>query len=227
MADLNTMKKISVAVIGASGYAGLELVRLLVRHPGCELVALTSREWAGQPFSQVFPALAGICDLPFEAPDPEAIAARADVVFTSVPHQTAMEVVPPLLAAGLPGGGPERRFPLPGRQAVYEAWYQPHSAPALLAEAVYGLPELHARSHQPGPPGGQPRLLPHLRHPGVGPSGGGQTGPAELSDCRLQVREPAAPAARRRWPPSTAKSTRASGPIRWRSTATTRRWSRN
>jgi N-acetyl-gamma-glutamyl-phosphate reductase len=136
------MDKIKVAIIGASGYAGLELVRLLVRHPGCELVALTSREWAGRPFSQVFPALAGICDLPFEAPDPEAIASRAEAVFTSVPHQTAMAVVPTLLAANcrVVDLSADFRF---RDAATYETWYQPHTAPELLAEAVYGLPELH------------------------------------------------------------------------------------
>ena len=70
------MNKIKVAVIGASGYAGLELVRLLVRHPGCELAALTSLEYPGRPFSQIFPALAGIVDLPFMPdPTPEKIAA--------------------------------------------------------------------------------------------------------------------------------------------------------
>ena len=159
MADQNAMTKIRVAIIGASGYAGLELVRLLVRHPGCELTALTSREWAGKPFSRVFPALAGICDLPFEIPDPEAIGARADFVFTSVPHQTAMEVVPALLAADcrVVDLSADFRF---RDAAVYETWYQPHTAPALLAEAVYGLPELHgaaiSRARLVGNPGCYP-----------------------------------------------------------------------
>jgi N-acetyl-gamma-glutamyl-phosphate reductase len=159
MADQNAMTKIRVAVIGASGYAGLELVRLLVRHPGCALTALTSREWAGKPFSRVFPALAGICDLPFEVPDPKAIGARADFVFTSVPHQTAMEVVPALLAADcrVVDLSADFRF---RDAAVYETWYQPHTAPALLAEAIYGLPELHAaaisRARLVGNPGCYP-----------------------------------------------------------------------
>jgi N-acetyl-gamma-glutamyl-phosphate reductase len=156
------MNKIRVAVIGASGYAGLELVRLLVRHPGCELAALTSREWAGRPFSQVFPALAGICDLPFEAPDPESITSRADVVFTSVPHQTAMEVVPTLLDAKcrVVDLSADFRFRDP---KVYETFYQPHSAPELLSEAVYGLPELHApaitRTRLVGNPGCYPTCV--------------------------------------------------------------------
>jgi N-acetyl-gamma-glutamyl-phosphate reductase len=156
------MNKIRVAVIGASGYAGLELVRLLVRHPGCEVVALTSREWAGRSFSQVFPALADICDLPFAAPDPKAIAATADIIFTSVPHQTAMEVVPTVLNSGcrVVDLSADFRF----RDAkVYETFYQAHSAAELLAEAVYGLPELHAhairRTRLVGNPGCYPTCV--------------------------------------------------------------------
>jgi N-acetyl-gamma-glutamyl-phosphate reductase len=135
--------KIKTAVLGASGYTGLELMRLLARHPGVELMALTSREYQGHPVSQVFPALARIIDLPFTAPDPAAIAAAgAQVVFTAVPHQTAMEVVPPLLQAGCRVVDLSADFRL-REQAVYEAWYQPHTAPELLRESVYGLPELH------------------------------------------------------------------------------------
>ena len=89
------MKKIKVAVIGASGYAGLELVRILVRHPGCELVALHSLEYPGRPFAEVFPALAGIVQLAFSDAAPEEIAAQAEVIFTAVPHQAAMGMIPP------------------------------------------------------------------------------------------------------------------------------------
>ncbi len=157
------MRKCKVAVIGASGYAGLELVRLLVRHPGCELAALTSREWAGRPYSQVFPALAGICDLPFVAPDPvEAACQGAEFVFTSVPHQTAMEIVPRLLKMNcrVVDLSADFRF---REAAVYEKWYQPHTAPALLQEAVYGLPELHGyatgRARLVGNPGCYPTCV--------------------------------------------------------------------
>ena len=136
------MNKIKVAVIGASGYAGLELVRLLVRHPACELAALTSLEYPGRPFSQIFPALAGIVDIPFlQDPTPEKIAA-AEVVFTAVPHQTAMGMIPAFLAQGckVVDLSADFRFRDLG---VYEQWYQEHTAPELNAEAVYGLPELH------------------------------------------------------------------------------------
>ncbi|MBU4232054.1 MAG: N-acetyl-gamma-glutamyl-phosphate reductase [Desulfobacterales bacterium] len=143
MADQNAKTKIRVAVIGASGYAGLELVRLLVRHPGCELAALTSLEYPGRPFSQIFPALAGLVDLPFsQDPAPEQIGAAADVVFTAVPHQTAMGMIPAFLAQGCKVVDLSADFRFRDI-SVYEQWYQEHTAPELNAEAVYGLPELH------------------------------------------------------------------------------------
>jgi N-acetyl-gamma-glutamyl-phosphate reductase len=137
------MTKIKVAVIGASGYAGLELVRLLARHPGCNLVALTSLEYPGLPFAQVFPALAGIVDLTFsQDPDPEKIGAQAEVVFTAVPHQAAMGMIPSFLAQGcrVVDLSADFRF---REKGLYEKWYQAHTAPELLKESVYGLPELH------------------------------------------------------------------------------------
>jgi N-acetyl-gamma-glutamyl-phosphate reductase len=136
--------RVKVAVFGASGYTGLELMRILARHPGVELTYLTSREYQGRPVAEVFPALADIVKLSFVAPDPSATASAAEVVFLAVPHKTAMEVVPPLLSAGLRVVDLSADFRFQD-QAVYEAWYQPHSAPELLEEAVYGLPELHRK----------------------------------------------------------------------------------
>jgi N-acetyl-gamma-glutamyl-phosphate reductase len=137
------MKKIKVAIIGASGYAGLELVRLLVRHPGCELVGLASLEYPGRPFSEIFPALAGIIDLPFSQDQtPEKTAAAAEMVFTAVPHQTAMGMIPRFLAMGCKVVDLSADFRFQD-VSLYEQWYQEHTAPELNAEAVYGLPELH------------------------------------------------------------------------------------
>jgi N-acetyl-gamma-glutamyl-phosphate reductase len=157
------MDKIKVAVIGASGYAGLELVRLLARHPGCQLAAVTSLEYPGQPFSQIFPSLAGIVDLAFlKNPAPEEIAASAQVVFTAVPHQAAMGMIPAFLAQGLKvvDLSADFRFQDAG---LYEKWYQPHTATDLLAEAVYGLPELHRdavrRTRLVGNPGCYPTCV--------------------------------------------------------------------
>jgi N-acetyl-gamma-glutamyl-phosphate reductase len=157
------MTKIRVAVIGASGYAGLELVRLLARHPGCALAALTSLEYPGLPFSQIFPALAGIVDLPFsQDPAPAKIAAQADVIFTAVPHQTAMGMIPHFLSHGckVVDLSADFRFREVG---LYEKWYQAHTAPDLLAETVYGLPELHReevrRARLVGNPGCYPTAV--------------------------------------------------------------------
>lgn len=134
--------RVRVAVFGASGYAGVELLRLLARHPGVELTGLTSREYQGRPAAEVFPALAHIVDLSFISPDPSIIAETAEVVFLAVPHKTAMMLVPPLLAAVLQVVDLSADFRF-RQQEVYEAWYQEHSAPGLLTEAVYGLPELY------------------------------------------------------------------------------------
>ena len=137
------MNKIKVAVIGASGYAGLELVRLLVRHPGCELAALTSLEYPGRPFSQIFPARAGVVDLPFsQDPAPSVIGAAADVVFTVVPHQTAMGMIPAFLSQGCKVVDLSADFRFRDIR-LYEQWYQEQHRAELNAEAVYGLPELH------------------------------------------------------------------------------------
>ncbi len=156
------MNKIKVAVIGASGYAGLELVRLLVRHPGCDLAALTSLEYPGRPFDEVFPALAGIVQLPFSDATPEEIAAQAEVVFTAVPHQAAMGMIPGFLERGCKVVDLSADFRF-REKGLYEKWYQAHTAPELLAEAVYGLPELHReevrRTRLVGNPGCYPTCV--------------------------------------------------------------------
>lgn len=133
---------VRVGIIGASGYTGAELVRLLSRHPRVEITALTSRQYAGQPLANAFPHLAGYADLPCLDPATANLAGMADLFFTAVPHQTAMGVVPGLLAAGARVIDLSADFRLHERK-VYEEWYQAHSAPELLAEAVYGLPEIH------------------------------------------------------------------------------------
>lgn len=159
---LNAMDKIKVAVIGASGYAGLELVRLLVRHPGCELVALHSLEYPGRPFAQVFPAMAGIVELSFSDSAPEEIAPLAEVVFTAVPHQAAMGMIPHFLARDCKVVDLSADFRFRDK-TIYEKWYQPHTAPKLLREAVYGLPELHGyaigRARLVGNPGCYPTCV--------------------------------------------------------------------
>ncbi len=130
-----------IAVIGASGYTGAELLRLLVQHPGTELVCVTSRQYAGQPVAEIFPSLQGLQDLTFENLDPVGLASCVDLVFTAVPHQTAMSMIPELLDEGCRVVDLSADFRLRD-VSVYEDWYQAHTSPDLLSEAVYGLPEL-------------------------------------------------------------------------------------
>ncbi|MBP8644604.1 MAG: N-acetyl-gamma-glutamyl-phosphate reductase [Syntrophobacteraceae bacterium] len=131
-----------IAVAGASGYTGFELVRILSMHPQARLTMITSRAQTGQRLDDFYPALRAHCELVFENPDPIELASRSDLVFTALPHQAAMDLMPQLLGAGarVIDLSADYRFRDP---AVYEAWYQPHKTPELLSEAVYGLPELH------------------------------------------------------------------------------------
>lgn len=136
-----------VGLVGATGYAGLELLRLLAMHPARPQVALvTSRQEAGRPLTGVFPALAGVANydgLTLEAPEAAALAGRADFFFLATPHGLAMELAPALLAGGAKVIDLSADFRLKDPQ-TFARWYQPHAAPGLLAEAVYGLPELYA-----------------------------------------------------------------------------------
>ena len=131
-----------VAVVGASGYTGVELLRLLKRHSGVDVVCVTSRQHEGLSIAEVFPSLAGLYDLICEPLEIESIASRCDVVFTALPHKTAMTVVPGFLKAGCKVIDLSADYRLKD-QAVYEQWYQPHSSPELLDQAIYGLPELY------------------------------------------------------------------------------------
>ena len=135
------MAKIKVAIIGASGYTGVELMRILVGHPEVELTAVTSRQYVGQPVAELFPSLRDVVDLKFMDNQVAEIAGLADLVFTALPHKTAIEVVAELHKSGkkVVDLSADYRF---SEQKLYEKWYQPHTAPKLLAEAVYGLPEL-------------------------------------------------------------------------------------
>jgi len=130
-----------IAVIGASGYTGVELLRVLSLHPEIDLQCVTSRQYAGLPVHRVFPSLQGRLDLTFEEVDPAELADRVELVFTAVPHQAAMTMVPQLMDGDCRVIDLSADFRLQD-VAVYESWYQQHTACSLLAEAVYGLPEL-------------------------------------------------------------------------------------
>ncbi len=139
---------INVGIIGASGYTGAELGRILHNHPEVRITAATSRQNAGRPLSEIFPSLRGQVEIICENLTVAELCEQADFFFTAVPHKTAMNLVPDLLAAGKKVVDLSADFRLHDL-AVYEQWYQPHSSSHLLAEAVYGLPELY-RSDIPG-----------------------------------------------------------------------------
>jgi N-acetyl-gamma-glutamyl-phosphate reductase len=129
------------AVIGAAGYTGIETLRLLLGHTGFEVTLVTSAAEADRAVGDVYPALAG-SGLVFKDPDACDIAGSADVAFLAVPHTAALGLAPALLEAGLTVVDLSADFRLKDA-AVYEAWYgTTHTAPGLLDEAVYGLPEL-------------------------------------------------------------------------------------
>jgi N-acetyl-gamma-glutamyl-phosphate reductase len=133
---------IKVGVYGASGYTGQELLRHLLRHPEATIVAITSRRYAGVPLADVYPVFQGLTDLTFMNASPAEVARLADVVFLALPHGISMTVAPAFLAAGKKVIDLSADFRLRDA-AEYERWYERHTAPALLAEAVYGIPELY------------------------------------------------------------------------------------
>lgn len=131
-----------VGIIGATGYTGVELLRILLRHPEVEVTALTSQKYAGIPLDHVFLSLIQHLPLKCEELNIDQISMKTDFIFTAVPHKTAMEVVPLFYQKGkrVVDLSADFRFKDAG---VYERWYQKHMSSTLLSESVYGLPELH------------------------------------------------------------------------------------
>jgi N-acetyl-gamma-glutamyl-phosphate reductase len=138
-----TVQKIKASVIGASGYGGAETVRLLTSHPQVEIVHITAETQQGQTMSHLYPNLRRFVDQTMIAVDAERIGQESDVTFISLPSGQAMQLVPSLLEQGSKVIDIAADFRLRD-PALYPTWYKfSHSAPAYLAEAVYGLPELH------------------------------------------------------------------------------------
>lgn len=133
---------IKVAVLGATGYAGVELVRLLTMHKEVEICVLGSQSFDGQKISDVYQNLRKILEMECEKVDLDKIQ-KCDIAFTALPHGASKEVIPKIIERGV------KVIDLSGDfryddVAVYEKWYgEPHSSPKLLAESVYGMPELH------------------------------------------------------------------------------------
>jgi N-acetyl-gamma-glutamyl-phosphate reductase len=133
---------VEVGIVGGTGYTGAELLRLLARHPGARVKLLTSRQEAGKRADAFFPQLRGIVgDLAFSEPDPAALAG-CQAVFFATPHGTAMKLAPALLDKGARLIDLSADFRLKDA-ATFKRWYgMDHACPALLGEAVYGLPEV-------------------------------------------------------------------------------------
>jgi len=136
---------VRVAVAGGSGYIGAELIRLLLRHPRVELIGVTSERLAGERLDRSYPHLRGLTDLSFHDLDPEWLAEVAEVTLLALPHMESQRVVPVLRRRGRRAIDLSADYRL--RDANdYGTWYQaPHVDPSGLAEAVYGLPELHRK----------------------------------------------------------------------------------
>ena len=133
---------VKIGIVGGTGYTGVELLRLLARHPQAQIVTITSRKEAGIPVAEMFPSLRGCVDLAFSVPDAAKLH-QCDIVFFATPHGVAMEMGPELVKAGVKIIDLAADFRLKDT-AVFEHWYKmPHSAQDLLAEAVYGLPEVN------------------------------------------------------------------------------------
>ncbi len=169
------MKKVKIAVVGASGYTGQELMRILLRHPGVEVVCATSRQYAGQKVSDLFPRFRHVpgAELCFTDSDVEAIAATgAEAAFLALPHGVSATYGRGLVEAGLRVVDLSADFRL-NDPAVYEEFYRkPHPDVELMQEAIYGMPEWHreeiAKARIVGSPGCYPTsillpLIPLLR----------------------------------------------------------------
>ena len=169
---------IKVGIVGGTGYTGVELLRLLSQHPQAHIQAITSRKEAGLPVADMYPSLRGHVDLAFVTPD-DAKLNECDVVFFATPHGVAMAQARELLAAGVKVIDLAADFRLKDT-AVFEQWYgMAHTCPDLLAEAVYGLPEINREAIQKarliGNPGCYPTSVqlgfaPLLKHKLIEPS---------------------------------------------------------
>ncbi|WP_016949192.1 N-acetyl-gamma-glutamyl-phosphate reductase [Anabaena sp. PCC 7108] len=140
---MGNLRRVPVGIVGASGYGGVQLVRLLMDHPEVELVYLGGESSAGKSFADLYPHLGNIVNLPIEAVNPEIIASRCEVVFLSLPNGLACQIAPQLLEKGCKvlDLSADYRF---SDLTTYTNWYgTQRSDRTVAATAIYGLPELY------------------------------------------------------------------------------------
>ncbi len=157
---MGNLRRVPVGIVGASGYGGVQLVRLLMDHPAVDLASLAGESSAGKPFTDLYPHLGSIVDLDIEGVDPEVIASRCEVVFLSLPNGLACQITPQLIEKGCKvlDLSADYRF---SDLTTYTTWYgTQRSDSTIAATAVYGLPELYrdriAESQLIGCPGCYP-----------------------------------------------------------------------
>jgi len=132
---------LKVGILGVSGYTGAELLRLLADHPDAE-VTMASRQEGGEQLADLFPSLRGHWDLQIVSHDPKAMGGSCDAVFCCMPHKASMDMMPALLEGGAKVVDLSADFRFEDVK-TYEEWYTKHTAPELIKDAVYGLPELY------------------------------------------------------------------------------------
>ena len=179
---------IKVGIVGGTGYTGVELLRILATHPGVRLTAITSRKEDGLPVADMYPSLRGKVDLAFSAPD-KANLTECDVVFFATPHGVAMAQAPELLAAGVKVIDLAADFRLKD-VTQFEKWYGiPHTCTDVLAEAVYGLPELNRDAIKTARVIGNPGCYPTTMQLGYAPllRAGVIDASSLIADCKSGV----------------------------------------
>ncbi|MCJ7664767.1 MAG: N-acetyl-gamma-glutamyl-phosphate reductase [Desulfobacterales bacterium] len=170
---------VKIGIIGASGYTGQELVRVLARHPKTEIAYATSERFAGAAIADIFPSLKGLIDLRLSELSVQRVVRESDFIFTALPHGTSMDVVEECIKGGKKVVDLSADFRLKDPE-LYERWYGKHSCPDLLQEAIYGLPELYRDEIKRGqlvanpgcyPTGAILALAPLLEEGMISPSG--------------------------------------------------------
>ncbi len=153
---------INTAIAGASGYAGIELVKLISNHPAAELISITSNTYKGKALTEIFPGMKGFENLVFEGLTVSGLAGRIDVMFLALPHKVSMQYVPELIEAGIKVIDLSADYRFSDAQ-LYEAAYQTHTSRHLLAQSVYGLSEIYKdeikKSDLTGNPGCYPTSI--------------------------------------------------------------------